>query len=412
MIKTLAKSAPVGSEVFDHEVQVAVHALRSGLADLLLAVGADPLLPQEVSRRFGLDKNLTWKVSRVLKATDAAAAVPHMPGRAGMKILLQTLAQAGAPADRILAAQSALEAFEQVVRTHGGDRRTFESMLNSSSPVAAIQQAQSMRRLSFQGNSGTWGVQARVQISAGFVGPSSDDPERLDLAVVCGLADFRRLRPDVPWALTTLQHVTDDGSVRTTDRYEPVDDTGTGEVPLLREFCSQPLPNVRAVPIAPNVTRIELAEGPIGNAGVCTCVLAWIFRRAVPRFASENDKLGEHSVTFSTPVELAFHDLFVHQDLDFALNPQINIYNQLPAGPIYPKTGRDRGILPVPESMQRLGSPPDLVIPELPSYPQMIRRVLKKLGWSENAAHGFRLKLAYPPIPAKAVYRHGLPTRP
>ncbi|RKY18489.1 MAG: hypothetical protein DRQ55_13240 [Planctomycetota bacterium] len=55
--------------------------LRGALIGALTAVGVDPERPQEVARRLGLHRNLTWKVSKIVTGRDVFASVSHVLGR-------------------------------------------------------------------------------------------------------------------------------------------------------------------------------------------------------------------------------------------------------------------------------------------------------------------------------------------
>ncbi len=82
--------------LFEDHVKTVISRVRSSFAELLASVGADPAHPQEVARQLNLNKNLTWKISRIIRASDPAGAVPHIPGKAGMTILLDSFKKAGA----------------------------------------------------------------------------------------------------------------------------------------------------------------------------------------------------------------------------------------------------------------------------------------------------------------------------
>jgi hypothetical protein len=183
-----------------------------------------------------------------------------------------------------------------------------------------------------------------------------------------------------------------------------------GAVPLLADFCTQPLPQIRTERNHDGVMRFELAEGDIGNAATTTCIIGLFGRNFVPRYSAPNDTRGEHFARLYTPVETLFHDLFVHKDLSYALSPQIVLYSQMPGGPVFPFASRDHGLLSVFDPIINLGAgPPDLVTPEVPFYPRMIGSVFNRMGWSAGDFHGFRFRLRYPPIPAVALWRYELP---
>ena len=110
-----------------------IEALRAGLAkEFGVKVGysgADISKPQEVSRQFKLNKNLTWKIAKVLQTNDALEAVPLIPGSEGMEILLAAMSGAGASAASVQAVRTKLAAFEHMVEAHVGDRATLELLM-------------------------------------------------------------------------------------------------------------------------------------------------------------------------------------------------------------------------------------------------------------------------------------------
>ena len=55
---------------------------------------------------------------------------------------------------------------------------------------------------------------------------------------------------------------------------------------------------------------------------------------------------------------------------------------------------------------------PDVIAPELPRYGRMVETVFQRLGFTATDFVGYRLKIAYPPIPATALFRHVLPEKP
>ena len=92
--------------------------------------------------------------------------------------------------------------------------------------------------------------------------------------------------------------------------------------------------------------------------------------------------------------------------------PTLHLYSNLPGGPIYPSGGRERGQLPLNETITNLGaSPPDVVTPEVPRYRQMVGMVMERLGANLDDFEAYRLKLKYPPMPTVMVFRHELRER-
>ncbi|MDZ4754190.1 MAG: hypothetical protein SGJ11_06795 [Phycisphaerae bacterium] len=385
--------------------------LRQALSRVLLSVGADPSRPQDVSRQFGLNKNLTWKVSKVIGDDAPQVAVTHLPGRPGLAILLRRMEEAGAPPECLAALRSAIAALDDLVATHAGDRETLAVMLASLGERAAplvVQRDEVTRKLAFQGNSAIWGTASRVQLNACFVLPSAD-ADRLAFVVVAGFVDFRRLRPDVTWPLATLRGC-ERGAM-------PIDATvAAGGVPFMSAFCSRPLPSVRAVPTSQEgTTRFELTHGPVGITAATTCMLGCIDRASLPRWGCAVTPCAEHHVALTTPAEIAILDVFVHRSIagssaEGGPMPTASLYGQLPERPAYPQATRADGRLHLSEAFTPLQGAAWLGT-DVPKYTSIVAAVCAAAGADPGDLHGYRLQLRYPPMPSLAVIEYVLPQR-
>lgn len=80
---------------FEAACQDAVGSLRAALVALFDSIGVDPSVPQDVARRYHLNKTLTWNISRLLQAPDSIAAVPHVPGTQALEKMLKATSDDG-----------------------------------------------------------------------------------------------------------------------------------------------------------------------------------------------------------------------------------------------------------------------------------------------------------------------------
>ena len=167
---------------FQEDYERVMHNLRGALSSLLLGAGLDPSRPQEVARRLRVSRTLTWKASRVITAGDLYSVFPQVPGSAGMETLLTASAAAGVKSEVLEAARSASVEFEQMVRIHADDRATMELMIDGLSSGGALSEPlEASRKLAFRGNSGIWGMQAKVRLRTAFLAPNSEDPSQFCL---------------------------------------------------------------------------------------------------------------------------------------------------------------------------------------------------------------------------------------
>lgn len=394
---------------FAREARDVLGGVRRALAELVGSVGADPTQPQEISRKYGLDKTLSWKITRVICEDDALEAVRLMPGRPGLRIFIDALERSGAPTDRAERVRQAVEEYETFIETHSGDRETFETMIGGVSKEVARRRGEALRKQAFTANSGIWGVRSRAQVNLHFCAPNAQNPDMLDLGVVCGLVDFSRLRPDARWAVSSIVSVEAGGVLREAFDIRPMHaEVPYGEAPVVPEFCSSPMPKLAAVKTQEQRTRFEFVEGPVGNTAAATCILGWVARASVPRYAQPNDDVGELMSHFNTPTEIAFVDMYVHRDLMRSMPPSMHLYSQMPGGPIYPKEGPAHGQLALPEDLLDLGSPPDMTAAPLPMLGSLVEFGITRMGHGLRDFHGYRLRLRYPPIPTLSVFRFKL----
>ena len=395
---------------FFEDLEHCMHRLRGSLTDLLAAAGEDPRQPQQLSRNCGINKNLAWKVCKIINATDPNNAAQHVPGTAGLRILLAALETRGASPEYVTAVETAAEDFERVIQLHVGDRSNLELYLGSTdSDGIHSDLLEAKRRLAYQGSSVIWGVQARLGMSLKVVSPNVDDPERADLASVRGLFGFRRLRPTASWSVMRERTLSENVEVG----HEPPlsideNDEGTG-TPLVHAFCSTPLPETRT--IIEGETKIhELCEGPVGNTASLDVTLGSIELSHVPVRTNDPESVGEHYCHVDTPVEMMQFDLFLHRDLPFAIPPGLVTYSALSNnGPRFPLSSHTRFHLPGRNEVQTLGSTSaSFASPHIPRYGRLIQQVCRRMGRDMAEFTGYRFTLAYPPLATIFVMHHGL----
>ncbi len=396
---------------FDSAVGQAVQRVRGALTELLSAVGADPGRPQDISRRFGINKNLAWKLSKIATVTEPHEVLPNVPGSAGMRTALDALERGGAPAASVEATHEAVAQLERVIEVHLGDRSTLQLVLSSGAPEKVpTEHLHSTRKMAFQGNSAIWGVQARVRMASFFLAPHADDATMLDTASVGGLLDVRRLRADASVPFFMRFAYNDDGSAREAATPLPIEDSGDDDpLMLMRSFCSKPIPSFRRVSAGAS-TRYQLPPGPIGNRGLHS----WVYGECSHQFASiyrdEANTFGEHAVPLQLPVEWLVADLQIHRDLAFAMRPRVRVLGRLMGGP-EPMEGEDADVLPIAEHIQGIGQPAVVATPLIPRYPDIVQAVHQRMGWDANDFVGFRFVMKYPPMPTSIVLQHDLAER-
>ncbi len=397
---------------FDEHVQQAMGALRVALRDLLKSVEADPKTPQKVSRRFNINRNLSWKISRLISEEDVHASVRHVPGTQGVRILCERFRDAGAPDDVVQAVGDAMVGFQRMVKVQAGDRTALDLTLRSLRPEGdGPDGVLAARKLAFQGNSAVWGVRAGIKLAIQVVAPGSEAGQ-VDIATVSGLVDFWRLRADARWPLIHYRCFAD-GDVPKEQSIEPIEDLGDGQdgPPWLPAFCSAPLPDCRKRTDVEGL-MYEIMEGPVGNTAALTCVYGRIVRNAASFTSDVPGQTGEHQVQMNTPVELAHFDLLVHKSLHLPESPQLLVESRLQVAGALRSIGEPIYSLKVLEQVETVNGGLDAMEDTaVPNHRDMLVRATGTLGYSADDFTCYRVTMRYPPVPSVLKLIHPLQTK-
>jgi hypothetical protein len=410
----VADSRSFGSLLEGHTKQV-VTRLKRALADIVHSI---PDLrierPNDLAHALALDPKLAWKISKVLDCDDPFAAAQYIPGSGALRIFLRAAAARNAAADSLDSARRTFAEFDDLVRIHAGSRKLFDMMLAGCAVQDQLRAAAEQRKLAFLGNSYTFGVQARVVMRTLIAGPSAD-PLMWDGVAIRAFVDLRRIRPNVAWLISRPSTVDESHARHTQFESEPLDpDAGpmSTALPLVRRFCSVPLPEYRLVAERGGYLEYELAETSVGNTGLLTCVTGEIVRRVEPRYRTAQYRDFAVAFLVRTPAELLVFDLLVHRALFPGRTPHVQLFSDLFEGS---RTFRYResDALPVLETLECLSAAPDaLRLKELPRYPELVQYAFERVGWRPEEFQVFRLRMQYPALATTLLLKHELPDHP
>jgi hypothetical protein len=409
----IARAAPVRRVellgAFRDECEQAVAGIRQAVRALCDAVGADPLKPQDLSRRLKLNKNLTWKFARIMIEQDALDAAPMLPGPEGIAIYLRAFESAGVSKALLASLRVAIASFDAMVGRHFGGRADFELALDGIRAGANLEQS---RRLAFRGAAAVFGVQAAARVTAQIIYPGAGAPAAADMALVVGLVGLRRLRPiaRLPVFRSTTAAVAAAES-------KPLlgGPDGSPADYLIRDFSSFPETEVVRTETGEQLT-IELANGPIGRIGEADLFFGSVRGGSYStRRAAEGDR-AEFLTRVTIPSEFLVSDIFVHRSIAGPESAETAVYGLLSGN--LPPDDAAREVVRIPIDATPTvhdALPADrfaqcVETAAVPNYPALLRRAFDALALDPADFRLIRVALPFPAVPSTLSVRWPLPS--
>lgn len=390
---------------FESDVREVLTNIRMAMVEFVDALPGSPRRPHDISRILEIDRNLAWKVTRVIGEADAFGAAGHIPGSYGLNILLDAAARQGVSGIVVDNVRAAAERYRALIAVHAGDRASLQLLLSGQSRKGQRQAEILHRRAAFRANSFILGIQARTHLRADFVTAGVDG--RFDLASIANLVDLYRIRPGAPYVISQPRCAGDDGVYRAAPT-EPIDSDQVkeGEVPLLRDFSSHPTPTFRRVE-AGSAVEFRLDTGPVGKAGAITCAVGNIVRSVEAMIRSPANPYAGIIALARVPCEVFIFDNFLHENLCGSAEHDVAIYSDIYGRPDVGGLFREDYRLPCDVEVAYLGKGTSVVMTQdVPRYPELAAHVFDRLGWPAERFRVYRVKLRYPFIPSSVFMRH------
>lgn len=379
----------------------AVHMVKNGLAEMITASGAVPTSTRETARRLNIDRNLVWMVTKIINSDDLLRAALDIPSSLRIEKLCQACLKCDAPLSVIDNVRGAMKHFEHIVDVYAGNREAFTDLVHGMVFEDVTARQEEIRKMVFRGNSSIWGVQAKVNFKTGICYPSPTTPGMVDAVRIGGLIGLKRLRP-VPWPVFKMIAHKDDGSVFEADN-RPLDPGLEGKcgLPLIRDFCSDPMPDIEITTSEFGETY-DLMPGSIGKIGLVDCVLGDIIRNVDhEHYEDGGDEYLATMLEIQTPAEYVILDMFVHEALSHQTPPDIRLVDRLSRNLGYDLAAEKLSQLPLSSLVMAL--PPGLAGTAnsyYPDYPKLLEFAYDKAGISAREFKGFRFMMRYPVVPS------------
>jgi hypothetical protein len=181
----------------------------------------------------------------------------------------------------------------------------------------------------------------------------------LDMALVGGLHEIRRLRPVQGWPLFRFtSYDTVGGELPGGRNLEPIEKPVTPNEPhlVMRSFCAPAGAEVRSIKTETGVSH-ELMDGPVGQRGSVTFMFGGLERAAVPRYSTSTHgaiEHGEMGALVTMPTEFVHIDILIHRELLDSFTPELLVYGRPFGGTALDPATRENYRLPIDEPIIRM----------------------------------------------------------
>ncbi len=394
-----ARSGPNSVHGLDHEIIEVAVGLRESVGPIVDEVSGASLRPASLARTLGIDKTLSGRVLRSIKAVEPFEVVHNAPAPYGLRLFIEAAARAGVEIELRERAERSIARFESLIESFPDGRIALEAAISDHLPEVQARAERAARQGAYKSMSYLIGYQAKGLFQASILSPS-EDGVTLDFTHVSGLHELRRLRgraptvafgirrfdtsPDLPTWIETIDGERDQ---RDAFRY------------LLSEFCDHPLPDL-VVQEDADLTHLVLRASSLPVNTPATLVSGWVSRKSLVRYKSESRSHEWHTGLVRIPTRIRVQDYFVHRDV-LPGTPDIRAkLHSLVAShvaPIDDEVQIDEVDLPV--SVKPIGMGLNRSVaknPAMPGYDAMLARVFERTGHNPADFRVYRCEIVYP----------------
>jgi hypothetical protein len=404
--------AAVDSNTLETRARAVLADVRAAMSGLLAAFDPPIVRPRDLCRVLGLHQTLAWKVCRVVEGPDLFADARFIPGPSGLQAFHDAVASHGIAPGLVEESRRACESFHALIGSHAGDRASLDLMLNGMVTDSSVQtDGRSLRKQGFRCASATWGVQMKTRLLSKILSPGAA-PGMMDVALIRGFVGMRRIRPGAPLTLARVVVLDNDGKARRQVVPEPLEpESVESGVYLLRQFCSEPLPEIRIVPGPDGTPEQQLGEAPIGRAA--TVFSGEVMRSSVSRYRDEHNRFSNTALVARAPVEAAVIDLWAHREVLPDPSTRGLLYGELCGVPWYKQVPASAETLPFQDRPRFMGSGVNAArLAGVPRYRDVMEHSFSCLGWDPDDFVLHRLRVEYPVMATAMVLQATLPDAP
>ncbi|QDV05227.1 hypothetical protein Poly30_07230 [Planctomycetes bacterium Poly30] len=400
--------AKQGQEALFERSQQVGRLLLQGMTALHAEVLPPGSGPKRAADHIGQTVPMASRILKALSASSPVGALHLFPGPAPLKRWVKAAGRKGAEAGTLKTALDAVDEFEALIATEGGDRAALDAQLVAWLPEARRTLELRRRQAVFRGLSELEGASCTLDLSTMILRPSADG-QRVDLCCIQARTGIVALRPGTGIKFVT-ERMTAEGVERHPLSVEGAELEQVGQGVRLDAFCDG---TPAAVEVAHYGDRYQyiLRTPTFGPNASSDFVLAEVNPGEFElRGAGNGSGAPFFSQLIQLPSRYAVLDIILHRDLVSKLEPELCLYRNFgesQARPGDPLRDVDR-IDPLDGVQHAHGALGDQRLAGFTRYGEMLEYVRERLDWDLDGAVMYRAQLDYPvPGTQQSLVLHG-----
>ncbi len=383
----------------DNQIAAVSSALQSSVLPIVEDLVGQSHRPAVLARRLGIDKTLTGRIMRSVKASDPFEIVHNAPAPYGLRIFLNAAAEAGVDEELRRRAEASVTDFESLIHAFPEGRAALDAAISDYLPEVRQRNERAARQAVYKSMSYLLGYQAEATLQTSILTPTQDG-RMVDSTHIGGLVGLRRLRGDAPVNLFGIRRYdAQPGASNWIETLGGLREVHEAKQYLIEEFCDQPIPKLSVRDDAKVLYSVLDAESLPINAPI-TLVNGWTTRNASLRYRSPERTHEWHTALVRTPSRVRIQDYFVHEDIWPGTPDMRSRMHSLAPDPVRShRAERQHDGLDISTPIVALGT--GIELPELrhstvPRYREMLRRVFEIAGHDPKRFRTYRCLIVYP----------------
>ena len=318
----------------------------------------------------------------------------------------------GASEKLVEEAESAILDFTNLVQELGGSRSAFNTIISGLLPDVRGRIERRNKKAAFDAFSNLLGYQVDTSFVTCIIQPSKNDEEVCDSVCFTGKTGLKHLTPRVSriiWAQKCCLNPDDAPQSSCDLDMKPV--TREGDVPLLKEFCTKPIPKFRLFRHGDSA-YIALEGDDHPTIEPMNIFIGSFTPGPFLRYKCESLSNEYISITPSEPAKVVFLDVLMRDDVWIDTQPELKIYRTGPRGNLAYPGERPFDKIDLLESVTYLGQGTNRMhTNDVENYASMVRSVFDRINWPQERFRGFRVRVEFPILHSQIMMSFPLPEK-